>query len=134
MKRVLIKWASVYLIPNPAVEDISHSTIELGGHMHENHYAYGSENIRDGILMKTEGFGDFIIPNLHFVSAEKFVGKHAGDLVSFAVPGKLIPGDKLAEMEDVMVVFHEAICVNSEYGKFENVMNYVLGKENAYAA
>lgn len=134
MKRVLIKWASIYAIPNPAVEDISESTIELSGHMHENQYAYGSENLNEGVLLKTSGFGDYVIPNMSFVSAEKFIDKKAGDLVSFAVPGKMIPGDKLAEMEDVLVVFHEAILIDSEYGKFEDVMKYVLGKENAYAA
>ena len=133
MKRVLIKWASIYAIPNMVVEDINGSTIELGGHFHETDKAYGSENIRDGILLKTEGFGDFVIPNLSFVEAEKFTDKKAGDIVSFAVLGKMIPGDKIAEEEEVLVVFHEAILVNSEYGKFENVMKYVLGKE-AYAA
>lgn len=135
MKRVMIKWASIYAIPNQVVEDIDGSMIELGGHFHETDKVYGSENLREGILLKNEGFGDFIIPNLSFVSAEKFAGKKAGDTVSFTVPGKLIPGDKLAEMEDVMVVFHEAILVDSEYGKFGDVLNYVLGKDdNAYAA
>ena len=129
----MVKWASIYVIPNAAVEDVNGHMIELGGHFHETNRAYGSKNIRDGILMKTEGFGDFIIPNLHFVGVNKFIGKKAGDTVSFAVPGKLIPGNKLFEEEDIVVVFHEAILIDSEYGKFENVLNYVLGKE-AYAA
>ena len=133
MKRVLIKWASIYAIPNMVVEDVSGSMIELSGHMHENFYAYGAEKINDGILLKTEGFGDFVIPNLSFVDSGKFLGKKAGDIVSFSVPGKMIPGDKIAEEEDVLVIFHEAILIDSEYGKFENVMKYVLGKE-AYAA
>ena len=133
MKRIMVKWGSIYIVPNPAVEDISGLTIERSGHMHENYYAYESKNIREGILLKNEGFGDYIIPNLHFVDVEKFLGKKSGDVVSFAVPGKLIPGNKLTEMEDVLVIFHEAICVDSEYGKFENVMNYVLRKR-AYAA
>ena len=133
MKRVLVKWASVFVVPNPIVNDVNGDMIELSGHFHETNKVYGSENLREGILLKNEGFGDYIIPNLHFVNAESFINKKTGDTVSFSVPGKMIPGHKIAEEEDVLVIFHEAILIDSEYGKFENVMKYVLGKE-AYAA
>ena len=132
MKRIIIKGAKLYLIPNSVVQDISGDYVEVSGTIEENDELFKSDDISKGVLFKNGTFGDFVIPDLYMVNVINFLNKKSGDMIDFETEGKLLGSESAVEYEDCIVVFENAIIGDSKYGKFEEVLSYIM--EGVYAA